>query len=520
MGVYERQRDFLLRYIEDKPCQSHKVNCRQRNYRKNYFLPVRNQAVRVCQDFFLNTLDISKSLIQYTFEKNRNISSLSVSVQDRRGKHPNRRALNTEQIDEVKAHIDSLPTVLPHYVRKRSKRKYLDSTLTIKKMYELYCENQQQYGRSCVKASAYRMIFNTSFNLSFHRPKKDTCAKCETFKNMSILSEEDQINKAQHLSDAKFAQKLKDEDRARAEGDSSFRTATFDLQSVLTTPSSNVSTLYYSRKLNVFNFTVYEQACHAKRGLCYIWDESNGKRGSCEVATCLINYILSLPSEVKTLTLYSDCCGGQNRNQFLAIGLYHALERSGLEKIEHVFLVSGHTYMEVDSMHSAIEHSKKYVDVYVPSDWYNIIRLARLAQPYIIYPLQFHDFLDIKSTHKQIKNPRIDCEGHRVRWSAVKSVTVISGEKALFLKYVYGENAHVHKVPIILKKKYTQLSTTSLYSAQLSITNNKKKDLLKLCESLVVPRYHHSYYHNLHGEDQSDRLPVQDLLESSEDSDS
>ena len=33
--------------------------------------------------------------------------------------------------------------------------------------------------------------------------------------------------------------------------------ATFDLQSVLQIPSTQVSQLYYSRKLNMFNLTVY-----------------------------------------------------------------------------------------------------------------------------------------------------------------------------------------------------------------------------------------------------------------------
>ncbi|CAI6368821.1 unnamed protein product [Macrosiphum euphorbiae] len=38
---------------------------------------------------------------------------------------------------------------------------------------------------------------------------------------------------------------------------------------------------------------------------------------------------------------------------------------------------SGHSYMEVDSMHSTIESAKKNVLVYTMQDWLTICRLAR-----------------------------------------------------------------------------------------------------------------------------------------------
>ena len=54
--------------------------------------------------------------------------------------------------------------------------------------------------------------------------------------------------------------------------------------------------------------------------------------------------------------LYSDACSGQNRNQFTATALMHAVTNlPNLETIDHKFLESGHTQMEFDSMHSAID---------------------------------------------------------------------------------------------------------------------------------------------------------------------
>ena len=46
----------------------------------------------------------------------------------------------------------------------------------------------------------------------------------------------------------------------------------------------------------------------------YCWPEMIAGRGSDEVISCLHHYINTLPSEVTTLYLYSDGCGGQNKN--------------------------------------------------------------------------------------------------------------------------------------------------------------------------------------------------------------
>jgi hypothetical protein len=40
--------------------------------------------------------------------------------------------------------------------------------------------------------------------------------------------------------------------------------------------------------------------------------------------------------------------------------------------------------MECDSMHSAIEFAKKKTDIYIPSQWATIIRMARRKNPYYV----------------------------------------------------------------------------------------------------------------------------------------
>lgn len=134
--------------------------------------------------------------------------------------------------------------------------------------------------------------------------------------------------------------------------------------------------MFYSRKLCVYNLTIYEGA---KRniGYCYFWNEINGKRGSSEIGTTLFKYINQLPSIITELSLFSDTCGGQNRNQHVAAILLYTVSNTHIQTIEHKFLESGHSYMECDSMHSAIEHAKKNTDVFLMNVWANIFKKAR-----------------------------------------------------------------------------------------------------------------------------------------------
>lgn len=63
----------------------------------------------------------------------------------------------------------------------------------------------------------------------------------------------------------------------------------FDFQKVLTTLKTEACSLYYKRKLSVYNFTIYDVIRH--EATCYVWSENDTKKGSNEVASCLFHYI-------------------------------------------------------------------------------------------------------------------------------------------------------------------------------------------------------------------------------------
>ena len=49
----------------------------------------------------------------------------------------------------------------------------------------------------------------------------------------------------------------------------------------------------------------------------YCWDETIAKKGADEVIFCLNNFFNGVDEGVDTLFLYSDGCGGQNKNIYV-----------------------------------------------------------------------------------------------------------------------------------------------------------------------------------------------------------
>ena len=237
-------------------------------------------------------------------------------------------------------------------------------------MYRLYKETfDAATDTPAVKESFYRKIFCTEYNLSFFHPKKDQCTICEKYKTLVGEAKEAFLEEYnQHIKRKHDAQQSKANDKARSTREDNFMSASFDLQSVLQLPCTAASQMYYSRKLCVYNLCVYN-AAPPNNGFCYCWEEVEGGHGSNEIGTCLLEWINSLPHTVTEVTLYSNTCGGQNRNQNIAaMFMYAAQHSTTLKCITHNFLESGHSHMECDSMHAAIEHEKKYVDVFTMLD--------------------------------------------------------------------------------------------------------------------------------------------------------
>ena len=318
------------------------------------------------------------------------------------------------------------------------------------------------------------------------------------------VSEIDKTNYESHLE--------KEKDKEASKQNKCLYTVTFDLQAVLYTPCSNVSKVFYKRKLYCYNLTVFSLA--DKTGTCYLWDEINGQRRS-EIGSCIITHLKGLPSSVKHVILYSDCCSGQNQNQYLAAGLHHTVQTSSpIEVIEQKFLESGHTHMECDSMHSAIEHAKKATSIYHPEQWDTAVHMARRNKPYVVVPMRYDSFKDLNSFTKDVYSKmKTDSGGKRVKWMKIKVLRVAKATPdEIQFKESFEEDTF-RSICISLKQTRGRPSDSvkpipKKCASPLPISVKKKQDLLSLCDSLVIPALYGHFYQGLKtNKSMKDRLP-------------
>ena len=180
--------------------------------------------------------------------------------------------------------------------------------------------------------------------------------------------------------------------------------------------------------------------------------------------------------------------------------------------------------MECDSMHSAIATAEKNTAIYTPSGWDIVLKMARRNNPYLVIPLKHKDILDFKQVAStRVQNTKKDSKGQRVQWLDVQCIKFVKEEEGImFFKYSFDEEEF--KVLRLLgrsakgKRHDTLKTIPRLYTSKLRITEAKKRDLLSLCASEIIPVEHHPFYKALTlSTTAKDRLPDPDVNETDDD---
>lgn len=214
----------------------------------------------------------------------------------------------------------------------------------------------------------------------------------------------------------------------------------FDLQKVLTTPQGEVGSFYYKRKFATYNFTVYDIG--KKQSYCYMWCESDGKRGSNEIGTCLLKFIKFMKENhgISEFSFYSDNCAGQNRNRYIySMWEYAAFIHK--VNIRHTFLEKGHTQNEGESVHATIECAKKGTIIYVPMQWVTLVQSAKVTkQPYLVIQMSNNEFLDFKClVENQQFNWKTSTNKNVIKCNHVKEVSILH-ERPFLIEIRYNLN--------------------------------------------------------------------------------
>ena len=226
-------------------------------------------------------------------------------------------------------------------------------------------------------------------------PRADTCNECDKYKaemknfrrsndrseeRLKAISDMKSKNKV-HLRRSKVPHTWRKEYRKCT--DPGVACITVDLQKTLPTPKINTCLQYYKRKLWTYNLCIHDvKTGHASM---YLWDESIAKRGSVEIASCMLHYIENeIKPEVTKLVVFSDNCGGQNKNWTLMCMYLRQIHANRFTRVEHIFMVAGHSYLPCDRDFGHIDRFIRNKEMYNKDHYARSIRLARATKPFTV----------------------------------------------------------------------------------------------------------------------------------------
>jgi hypothetical protein len=508
LGSHDAQSTFIAGCVQQDPVSVHRVSTAEpgtsrvqpREFARKYTLPVPSGDVRVCKTTFLSVLDVSTGRVDRVLRSAK--LNGGVTATDRRGKYVHsKQCIPTNAREAVVEHIKSFPANESHYTRAHSESKrYLSSDLTVSTMYNLHVERCTETGVAPVKQWYYRHIFNTQFNLSFHPPRKDTCKRCDVYKVQLAAAEADSDKtkisalKAEHELHLRKAEAVRALMHVEENSSPEHEAFTFDLQKVLSLPRLTTNEVYYCRQLSVYNLGIHSLT--SKKSTLNVWDETMASRGAVDIGSCLVKYCLEkAESGVKTLSVFSDSCGGQNRNHKLTLLWMHVCSVSNIEVIDHRFMVSGHSYLPNDADFGIIERATdKCSELYVPDQWCGIIEKCNQKNPFTVVRMQREMFVSVAEMLKCCTLRKTSSDGQKVEWLKMQWLQVRKAEPLkLYFKYSVQDDIPFSCVDFAKKGRAVKTDVlTHSYVKPRALTKEKVTDLQKLLK--YIPPVHHAFY--------------------------
>lgn len=178
--------------------------------------------------------------------------------------------------------------------------------------------------------------------------------------------------------------------------------------------------------------------------------------------------------------------------------LYYGLKNKfkSLNEVKISFLIPGHTYMPVDSIHATIEKFIKNKSVWAPSEWPTIIRNSRIKPRPIEVENNFtEDFLNWKSADQAFPKILKDSNNENVQISKIKYLIFnkkSDGDVLIQFFYTYCADEN----PKTLQNPDSTYVPKKAYDRKLSISE-QKSDLTKLCHDRIIPPVYHNEYLNM-----------------------
>ncbi|CAH1105341.1 unnamed protein product [Psylliodes chrysocephalus] len=498
------QKRYLTSLITIKPKERTRRSTCAKNREVTVLYTLDGINGNICKNCFLKVFAETRGFLDDIIKKKKlSLTSIVLESDLRTGHQPGNKRSEAD-ITFAKDFINSIPAYESHYSRRHTVKRYLEPDMNLQLLYKLYKEKfvnaRQNPSEKPLGLSVFRNVFKT-LNLKFKKPSNDTCKTCDSLflKIKTSLSEEKkrefEHEMTQHQNKASFHYETKKADKKISEESAGKITvAAFDLQKCLPTPNLSASVSFYKRKLWTFNLTV--RNITTKRTACYVWHKTIAQRGADEIASCVFQFIKDSSDEVEKLILYSDTCPGQNRNNILPVMFMMALEeKPTLKEIHHKFLVPGHTHLECDTDHAAIERfvKKRNSTVSVPQDWVSLIKMTSTRYDVkLMKQADFFGFSKVLLTHFMKRNVAKDKTSFA--WNNVFWLFYKKGSDVGF-KYTLNSEEPFRFYSMQKRGKSVSIANIQLvpaYTEPVPLDELKYKDILDLLP-YIDPIYHDFY---------------------------
>ncbi|XP_046666325.1 uncharacterized protein LOC124358073 [Homalodisca vitripennis] len=358
---------------------------------------------QVCKLAFSNIHGISSDRIRRLTK----LLTEGKNPQDMRGKSVPGNAKPTNFVNRVKEHIASFPVKITHYGT--TDYSYLNEKLNVLEMYKLFKQANPDID---IGYKFYLKIFKENFTLHFGRPQVDTCCTCEALEIKIKSKFLNDIAKRVHVAEKivhkrrakKFYYKI-NEVQEQAATNENIGGICIDYMQNLQLPTIPVQETFYLRQLTVSVFCVHNLKDNSV--VFFMYHEGIGGKGPNEVCSFLLSYIQNhLIEGIEHLHIFSDGCGGQNKNHSV-LRLANALASTGKFKtVEQYFPIRGHSFLPCDRDFSVIKRKVRRCDrVYTVKEYAEMFLSASLKNEFYVVLPESEDILNFKDWWPAFFNP-------------------------------------------------------------------------------------------------------------------
>lgn len=476
--------------------RSKKENPKKRDNTFSYFVQIKSTRVEVCRQAFSILYAIKNKAI---FRLTSLIAEGKLPV-DHRGIHLNRgNVLPNDVVLAIDQHIRSFPLKESHYSTRIIQ--YLDANLNVKIIHELFCKNHPEHANT-VTYDFFRKHYNDNHGYRFGRPQVDVCSTCEELEakiKSSTLNENAKrvavAEKMVHLRRAKKFYLKQQEVLKVCHEKENVGAIVFDYMQNLPLPKIPVQEMFYLRKLWLYVFCVHDLKTNCAD--FYTYHEGVAKRGPDDVCSLLWKTIQHMDPAIKELHVFSDACGGQNRNNTLIRFMLMLVSTGRFDKIYQYFPVRGHSFLQCDRNFGTAKRLIRRKDrIYVPEE-YNLMISTAKTRGFSVTTITSDDIFDFKHTWQNYYKKT--CK------SVDKSCTFMIS-KYKYLEYCSSHRGYVtasehingllKHMFLLQKNRVTpSLPTTRAYTEKIPINQKKMEDVRKIIQ--YIPEDKKEFYENI-----------------------